>query len=274
MIKMLLFEYNKILGWIMNFEFFLNFFSIVLFTILYRVYFVNKRYKNKVIPIILIISFIILISRYSYSIFLWEFFYNKLCYMLEIEITDYMYHLLKNIFLIIAHLCIIIGVGTLNIYKPKKIFFNNCLFIIELITFTILTFITKKYFYPIMNLFSGNLKIYYNMSCIVIFFLNLLYILILYTIALKIRRYVETKQPKEFLYICPHCGAYASVLQENIKNANKQCYYCKTDRILLNEKPTKNKSKFDNYLFNTYLKNYPQFDEKLYLERIGKEQSK
>lgn len=151
------------------------------------------------------------------------------------------------------------------------------------------TFIYSKKLFIILYLFLGwavsyiftymfmGLKLDSFFICFSIVNLYLIiycFILTLYIIALKIRKSVEKNKPKQILYICPHCGAYTTVLQENIKNANPQCSFCETNRILINEKPTKDKRKFENHILTTYLKNYPQFDENLYLERISKEQNK
>ena len=85
----------------------------------------------------------------------------------------------------------------------------------------------------------------------------------------------------EIYYVCPKCGSYQFMssnvyrLSNRIEIIDKLCSYCNTEKVLINvNQKFYYKNEFENHILNTYLKNYPQFDENLYLERISKEQSK
>ena len=229
--------------------------AILLFCVIYKIIFIKYDIsKNKIVGICFIV----------FSIIIHSYYFNYY--------TDYYFNINWNIYIfnsILSKIFAIIGVSFLRSISKKTLLNKKYIYYIILIINTTLM-ISIIYF----NNVSSNVLYYlYHISygdipAFLTIVIDILFISTLFILSIIMYK------PKQILYICPHCGAYTTVLQENIKNANPQCSFCKTDRILLNEKPTKDKRKFENYIFTTYLKNYPQFDEKLYLERISKEQSK
>lgn len=198
-----------------------------------------------------------------------------ICFIILSIILDLYFLTFRNIYnfsSIFSKISIIIGVSFLKIYS-KNLFLSKKIYIALSINICLILGMIYFRITYCFQVTSGVLCYMCYASRVNVYSLFTIVIDILFISTLFILSIIMYK-PKQFLYICPHCGAYTTVLQENIKNTNSQCSFCKADRILLNEKPTIDKKEFENHIFNTYLKNYPQFDENLYLERISKEQRK
>lgn len=81
----------------------------------------------------------------------------------------------------------------------------------------------------------------------------------------------------EIYYVCPKCGCYQFItsnvkkLSNEIKKIDKSCVYCNEEKVLISiNKDFRSEEEFNNHILNTYLKNYPQFNEDLYIQRMNK----